>query len=76
MSPVLFNLTLDALLCKLEQISKGFHWGGLKITAMAFADNLVLLSDSWEGMQVNIKILETFCKHTGLKTQREKCCGF
>lgn len=76
MSPVLFNLALDSLLCKLEQVGKGFHHGGLKITALAFADDLVLLSDSWEGMQANIRVLETFCEHTGLKTQGEKCHGF
>lgn len=30
--------------------------------AMAFADNLVLLRDSWDDMCSNIKILETFCE--------------
>ena len=43
---------------------------------MAFADDLVLLSGSWEGMQKNIEILEVFCELTGLKTQGEKCIGF
>lgn len=47
MSPLLFNLALDLLLCKLKYAGEGFHQGGLKITAMAFADDLVLLSDSW-----------------------------
>ncbi|NXI06493.1 PO21 protein, partial [Pachycephala philippinensis] len=50
MSPLLFNLALDPLLCKLETEGKGFHHGGFKLTAMAFADDLVLLSESWEGM--------------------------
>ncbi|NXU41051.1 PO21 protein, partial [Drymodes brunneopygia] len=72
MSPLLFNLALDPLLCKLEQRGKGFHHSGMNITAMAFADDLVLLSDSWEGMVNNIEILEAFCNLTGLKTQGEK----
>ncbi|NXX24033.1 PO21 protein, partial [Podargus strigoides] len=72
MSPLLFNLALDPLLCKLETEGQGFQQGGLKITAMAFADDLVLLSDSWDGMCCNIGILETFCKLTGLQTQGEK----
>ncbi|NXB27197.1 PO21 protein, partial [Rhagologus leucostigma] len=72
MSPLLFNLALDPLLCKLEAEGDGFQHGGYKLTAMAFADDLVLLSDSWEGMNRNIGILETFCNLTGLKTQGEK----
>ncbi|NXM65118.1 PO21 protein, partial [Illadopsis cleaveri] len=71
MSPVLFNLALDPLLCKLETEGKGFQRGGLKVTAMTFADDLVPLSDSWESMHFNIKILETFCELTGLHTQGE-----
>uniref|UniRef100_A0A8C0TZ11 Reverse transcriptase n=1 Tax=Cyanistes caeruleus TaxID=156563 RepID=A0A8C0TZ11_CYACU len=76
MSPLLFNLALDPLLCKLEKEGQGYKCDGANITAMAFADDLVLLSNSWEGMMRNIKILETFCNITGLKTQGEKCHGF
>ncbi|KAM7020649.1 mitochondrial enolase superfamily member 1 [Acridotheres tristis] len=76
LSPLLFNLAMDPLLCKLEEKGKGYHREGNSITAMAFADNLVLLSDSWEDMKTNIKILETFCNLTGLRTQGEKCHGF
>ncbi|NWU46194.1 PO21 protein, partial [Hylia prasina] len=72
MSPLLFNLAMDPLLHKLEESGKGYHREGSTITAMAFADDLVLLSDSWEDMKTNIEILETFCNLTGLKTQGEK----
>ncbi|NWI51859.1 PO21 protein, partial [Calyptomena viridis] len=72
MSPLLFNLAIDPLLCKLDEAGKGYHLGQGAMTVMAFADDLVLLSDSWEGMKANIKILETFCNITGLKTQGEK----
>lgn len=63
---------LNPLLCKLENLGEGYHQGRLKITAMAFADDLMLLSDSWECMYMNIKILETFCYQTGLKTEEGK----
>ncbi|NXO18885.1 PO21 protein, partial [Oriolus oriolus] len=72
MSPLLFNLVLDPLLCRLEKKGKGYQHGKYHITATAFADHLVLLSDSCEGRTENIKILETFCNLTGLKTQGEK----
>ncbi|NXN83956.1 PO21 protein, partial [Bombycilla garrulus] len=72
MSPLLFNLVVDFLLCELETEGKGFQQGGLRITAMAFADDSVLLSDSWGGMRCNIKILETFCELMNLWMQGEK----
>ncbi|NWT07571.1 PO21 protein, partial [Mionectes macconnelli] len=72
MSPFLFNLAMDPLLCNLEQFGKGYQYGTKSITAMAFADDLVLLSGSWDGMRENIAILEDFCNLTGLKTQGEK----
>ncbi|NWH26398.1 PO21 protein, partial [Grus americana] len=72
MSPILFNLSVDPLLCKLEEEGCGYQHCLRNITTMAFADDLVLLSDSWDGMQKNIEVLEVFCDLTGLKTQGEK----
>ncbi|NWI83328.1 PO21 protein, partial [Dryoscopus gambensis] len=72
MSPLLFSLVLDPLLCRLEKKGKSYHHGNSQILAMAFADDLVLLSNSWEGMAYNIKLLETFCDLTGLKTEGKK----
>ncbi|NXR05488.1 PO21 protein, partial [Sagittarius serpentarius] len=66
-SPFLFNLAMDPLLCKLEEEGSGYQHGSERITCMAFADDLVLLSGSWDGMRANIKILEAFCDLTGLK---------
>ncbi|NXK29713.1 PO21 protein, partial [Arenaria interpres] len=72
MSPILFNLSVDPLLCKLEEMGKGFVCHMKNVTSLAFADDLVLLSGSWENMQHNIKIVETFCELTGLRMQGEK----
>ncbi|NXS50874.1 PO21 protein, partial [Balaeniceps rex] len=47
MSPILFNLSVDPLLCKLEQEGSGYQHGLKTVTTMAFADDLVLLSGSW-----------------------------
>lgn len=75
-SPLLFNLLLDPLITTLEKTRMGFSFGINKITSLAFADDLVLLSDTWEDMNINIGILETFCGLTGLKIQVNKCYGF
>jgi len=76
MSPILFNLSIDPLLCKLETESSGFQQYTRNITTMAFVDDLVLLSGSWDGMKENVTILEAFCDLTGLRTQGKKCHGF
>ncbi|NWH96449.1 PO21 protein, partial [Aegithalos caudatus] len=72
LSPLLFNLTLDPLLSRPEKKGEGYQHERFTVTAMAFADDLVLLSNTWEGMTRNIKILEKFCNRTGLRTQGEK----
>ncbi|CAM2114001.1 unnamed protein product [Caretta caretta] len=46
MSPLLFNLALDPLITTLEKAGTGFSYGINKITSLAFADDLVMLSDS------------------------------
>ncbi|NXT24815.1 PO21 protein, partial [Syrrhaptes paradoxus] len=72
MSPLLFSLDIDPLINKLEKDGEGFQHNGRKITSLAFADDLVSLSNSWDGMAKNINILEAFCKLIGLQTQRAK----
>ncbi|NXS74452.1 PO21 protein, partial [Pandion haliaetus] len=69
MSPLLLNLSVDPLWCKLEEEGNGFQRCLKHITTMAFVDDLVLLSGSWDRMQNNIKILEVFCDLAGLKTR-------
>ncbi|NWU55364.1 PO21 protein, partial [Dromas ardeola] len=66
-SPILFSLSVDPLPCTREEEGDGFQHGARSAT-MAFADDLVLLSGSWEGMQKNIGVVEIFCDLTGLKT--------
>ncbi|NXM72936.1 POLR protein, partial [Serilophus lunatus] len=72
MSPLLFKLVIDPLLCKLNDFGKRYKHGKNMVTVMAFADDLVLFSDSWDGMTTNVVILEAFCELTSLKTQGEK----
>ena len=76
MSPLLFNLAIDPLINKLEEIGEGYNFEGRKVTTLAFADDLVLMSDSWAGMQHNINIVEAFCRLAGLRVQPKKCHGF
>lgn len=76
LSPLLFNLALDPLLRTLDKEGCGFMVGGHRVTSFAFADDLVLVSDSWMGMARNLRILEKFSEMTGLEVNPAKCHGF
>ena len=76
LSPLLFNLAIDPLLSKLENFGEGYGDAGNSMAVLAYADDLVLLSDSWDGMYRNIGILEAFCGLSGLKVNSAKCHGF
>lgn len=76
LSPLLFNLALDPLLRALDVEGCGFMIGGRKVTSFAFADDLVLVSGSWEGMVRNLRILEKFSEMTGLEVNPAKCHSF
>ncbi|KAJ3583331.1 hypothetical protein NHX12_024351 [Muraenolepis orangiensis] len=76
LSPLLFNLAIDPLLSKLQEVGEGFDMGEEKLTVLAYADDLVLLSSSWSGMNKNMGVLEAFCNLTGLKVNTRKCHGF
>uniref|UniRef100_A0A3B4AWH2 Reverse transcriptase domain-containing protein n=1 Tax=Periophthalmus magnuspinnatus TaxID=409849 RepID=A0A3B4AWH2_9GOBI len=77
LSPLLFNLALDPLLYALSENGVGLEFGNDQVvTAMAYADDLVLLSNSHEGMRTNLAILEAFSDRTGLAANPSKCSGF
>jgi hypothetical protein len=76
LSPLLFNLAIDPLLGALEGLGRGFRYGEENIRVIAYADDLVLLSDSWSGMARNIGILEAFYELSGLRVNPAKCQGF
>uniref|UniRef100_A0A3Q0S8N0 Reverse transcriptase domain-containing protein n=1 Tax=Amphilophus citrinellus TaxID=61819 RepID=A0A3Q0S8N0_AMPCI len=76
LSPFLFNLALDPLLRMLESTGMGFNVDGCKVSFLAFADDLVLVSESWAGMQRNLDILEVFWDMTGLRVNPTKSHGF
>uniref|UniRef100_A0A8B9SC50 Reverse transcriptase domain-containing protein n=1 Tax=Apteryx owenii TaxID=8824 RepID=A0A8B9SC50_APTOW len=75
-SLMMFNLSIAPLLRRLEKIRNGFKHGRKSVTLLVFADDLVLLSVSCDGMQGNIMVVEGFCQLTGLRLQAEKCHRF
>uniref|UniRef100_A0A3Q2NSF9 ribonuclease H n=1 Tax=Fundulus heteroclitus TaxID=8078 RepID=A0A3Q2NSF9_FUNHE len=76
LSPLLFNLAIDPVLHSLDRNGNGYVLAGQTITAMAYADDLLLVSKSWRGMKRNLKVLQEFLVATGLNVNIAKCGGF
>ncbi|GCB83353.1 hypothetical protein scyTo_0023760 [Scyliorhinus torazame] len=76
LSPILFNITLDPLICTLEEANSGvvmpLEENRVNCSALAFADDIALLSDSHAGMNKNVKRLRSFCTNTGLAINTNK----
>ena len=60
LSPCLFSIYLDDLLKELRYYGLGCHMGGLWIGAVAFADDLLLMSPSRSAMAAMLKVCEDY----------------
>ena len=76
-SPIAFNICINALLNRLEKNKvDGFHLNDKIICAQAYADDLVLISDTETGMNNLINIVDKFCDYTNMQIQPNKCRTF
>lgn len=75
LSPLLFNLIIDELLCDLERKMSigGTVVPGFKIPALAFADDIVLLEDNEINIPITIGIVTDFCRDRGMSLNASKC---
>lgn len=71
LSPGLFNYVIDEALASLNS-SLGYLLGNQRISAIAFADDIILLSGSAQGLQINLKAMTTALKSSGLTINRNK----
>ncbi|GCC27840.1 hypothetical protein chiPu_0006266 [Chiloscyllium punctatum] len=80
LSPILFNIALDPLVCSLARANSGVSMPPdsrrVNCSTLAFADDIALLSDSHTGMARNLKLLQAYCDHTGLNINTVKTKGF
>ena len=75
LSPTLFNLCIEPLLRKMNSMdTDGYKWKGIYRTAQAYADDLVLISSSLDGINNLISTVESFCRFAGnMKVNASKC---
>ena len=73
LSPLLFNLIIDELIVRLKQLQIGIKLGENLISVMAFADDLVLISEHSSHMIIAIKECQKFFAQKGLNVNAGKC---
>ena len=72
LSPTLFSLFIDGLIQELKSLNLGVDIGGLILTLLAYADDLVLLSYSEENMQKLLDCLTKWCAKWRLSINNAK----
>ncbi|KAK7881340.1 hypothetical protein WMY93_029749 [Mugilogobius chulae] len=77
LSPILFNLALDPFMYLLEREVVGVQFGkDLSISSIAYADDLVLLGESYSDLQKSTNVLSVFLNNVGLIANPAKCHSF
>ena len=67
LSSVVFNGCMDPMFCILERDGRGWRNGETVITALGYADDTAVLSDSREGLEKNLPLAKTYCDQVGLR---------
>ena len=60
LSPALFALYVDDLVSQLRDSGYGVHVGSLFVGCVLYADDIVLLSESCDGLQKLVNICDTY----------------
>ena len=61
LSPSLFSCFINPLLLEIDNCESGIMYSDFVVSSLAYADDIILLSDSEEGLQKQIQTLEKWC---------------
>ena len=61
LSPILFALYINDLCKALDDVGCGSKLDGLKVSSLLYADDIVLLSDTSNGLQTMLNIVYSWC---------------
>lgn len=77
LSPLLFNISIDPLIRKLNARSDlGYKVGQDSFTVQAYADDIILISNKEEHLNQLIQIVQDFTKISGTKLAPQKCVAY
>ena len=61
LSPSLFSCFINPLLLEIDKCESGIMYSNFMVSLLAYADDIILLSDSEEDLQKQIQTLEKWC---------------
>jgi len=73
LSPLLFAVYIDDLICKLVSANLGCCIGSMSICCLFYADDIVLLTGSLHKLQIMLSICNTEMEYLDLKFNSAKC---
>ena len=78
LSPTLFNICIESLVKRLSLMKNdGYHWFGRSTSVQAYADDVIIFSDTEDGMCNLLRTIEEFCRFAGdMKINSKKCRCF
>ena len=78
LSPLLFNLFISDLAKKLDTMEGKLQLGNISINSLFWADDLILFSETKEGLDRLLKTLEIYCSENEImiNTKKTKCMIF
>ena len=72
LSPTLFNIFVNDIPNLFDDTCKPVQVGYMNISCMLYADDLIILSETFEGLQTAINNLESYCDQWGLTVNSKK----
>ena len=73
LSPLLFNLVLDEVLCRLDSLPTGLEINNARVNSLAYADDLLLLTSSPKELQIIVRITSKFFEARSMELNPTKC---
>jgi len=73
LSPLLFIIFINDLRDHLDRLGQGVKWGKRSISILYFADDIVLLSDTKQGLEAMMKLIYDYSLKWRLKYNFDKC---
>lgn len=73
LSPLLFNLVMDELLCDLHKLPPGLSFEGVDLTTLAYADDLVLFAGTPADAQSLVRRCQRFLEKRQMELNPDKC---
>ncbi|XP_067143388.1 uncharacterized protein [Centruroides vittatus] len=73
LSPLLFNIVTETTIRSIQRLQSGYDLAGENISILAYADDLVLVSPTSEGLQSQLDCISNWADWAGLQFNPGKC---